>query len=256
MPYAPPEVVGTLEADDQQQDRDEQHPVDERDVDLSDLPIGGVQDLEPRAVAHLDRRARQRKRAGDDGLRRDHRRAGREHDERNQRPLRREQVERILDRQRIGEQQRALPEIVEHQRRHHEREPGAADRRGAEMPHVRVERLGAGDGEDDGAQREEREPRTRADECDRVGRIRRRPAPTGCRRSDTARVPRARRTRCTSRGRTSARRSPSRASGSRRARRTISTVTGTMNGCRLGATISSPSTAPSTEIAGVIIPSP
>ncbi len=38
--------------------------------------------------------------------------------------------------------------------------------------------------------------------------------------------------------------------------RTISTVTGTMNGCRLGATISSPSTAPSTEIAGVIIPSP
>ena len=33
----------------------EQHPVDERDVDLADLALGGVQDRQARAIAHLDR---------------------------------------------------------------------------------------------------------------------------------------------------------------------------------------------------------
>ena len=69
------EVVGVAETDHQQNHRDEQHPVHERHVDLADLALGGVVDGEPRAVAHLNRRARQRERAGDHRLRRDHGRA-------------------------------------------------------------------------------------------------------------------------------------------------------------------------------------
>ena len=38
--------------------------------------------------------------------------------------------------------------------------------------------------------------------------------------------------------------------------RMMTSVTGTTNGCSAGAITSSPSTAPSTEMAGVIIPSP
>jgi hypothetical protein len=75
--------------------------------------------------------------------------------ERNQRPLRREQIERVLDRCGVLEQQGALPEIVEHQRGHHEPEPRAPDRRGSEVSHVGVQRFRARDGEDDGAEREE-----------------------------------------------------------------------------------------------------
>ena len=64
----------------------EQRPVDERHVDLPDLALGRVLDREARAVAHLDRRARQRERAGDHRLRRDDGRAGREHDQRDAAP--------------------------------------------------------------------------------------------------------------------------------------------------------------------------
>ena len=68
---------------------------------------------------------------------------------------RRQQVERIAHRRRIAKQQRALAEVVEDQRRKHEREPGQTNRTLAEMPHVGVERLGARDGEDDRTEREE-----------------------------------------------------------------------------------------------------
>ena len=37
MPYAPAEIARASEADDEQDDRDQQRPVDERDVDLADL---------------------------------------------------------------------------------------------------------------------------------------------------------------------------------------------------------------------------
>ena len=48
----------------------------------------------------------------------------------------------------IVEQQRALTEIVQQQRRLDEAEPGEADRQLAEMAHVGVERLGAGGGQE------------------------------------------------------------------------------------------------------------
>ncbi len=48
----------------------------------------------------------------------------------------------------IEQQQRALAQVVQHQRRKHQRKPRDADRLLAEVPHVRVQRLAAGDDEE------------------------------------------------------------------------------------------------------------
>ncbi len=53
--------------------------------------------------------------------------------------------------------QRALAEVVQRQRGEHHREPGPADRRAAEVAHVRVQRLGTGDRQHDRAHRDERQ---------------------------------------------------------------------------------------------------
>ena len=79
-------------------------------------------------------------------------------DERKQRPAGRQQEERLLGGARVAQQQRALAEVVEEQRRQHQREPGDADRPLAEVPHVRVERLAAGDDEEHGAEHGEAVP--------------------------------------------------------------------------------------------------
>ena len=68
-------------------------------------------------------------------------------------------IERVLGRGRVGEDERALSEIVDDQRREHEAEPGGADRPAAEMAEIRVERLGAGDGQAHGAEHRERDAR-------------------------------------------------------------------------------------------------
>ena len=110
-------------------------------------------DFEARQQAELDRLSRERIGAGDDCLARDHGRGGREQHHRQQRPLGIEQEERILDRLRIGEHQRALPEIVERQRRQHDDQPGEPDRPAAEMAEIGVERFRAGHREEHGAER-------------------------------------------------------------------------------------------------------
>ncbi len=56
----------------------------------------------------------------------------------------------------VGQDQPALAEVVEDQRGEDEREPALADRVRAEVAHVGVERLGAGDREHDAAERDER----------------------------------------------------------------------------------------------------
>jgi hypothetical protein len=127
----------------------------------------------PRRIAQLHRLLRDRKRAGDHRLRCDDRRHRRERDQRVERPRRRQQVERIRDRRRIDDQQRALAEIVERERRQHERAPREAHGSAAEVPHVRVERLGAGHHEHDRAQRKEPERAVRREESDGVQRIER-----------------------------------------------------------------------------------
>ena len=55
---------------------------------------------------------------------------------------------------RIGEHQRALAEIVERQRRQHEKKPGDLDRPATEMAHIGIERLGAGHRQKDRAEDE------------------------------------------------------------------------------------------------------
>jgi hypothetical protein len=56
---------------------------------------------------------------------------------------------------RIAHDQRALPEIIQEQRRQRDRKPGKLDRFLAEVPHIRVERLTAGDHQEHAAQRDE-----------------------------------------------------------------------------------------------------
>ena len=128
---------------------------------------------------------------------------------------------------RVVEDQRALAEVVEHQRREDDEEPGAADRRAAEVAHVGVERLGAGDRQHDGAERDERDARVVGEEVDarRSGR-----APAGSPgRSTSSRDAgggERRRTRRPSPGRTAGRRRRCRSAGSRTGRRGSTSVIG------------------------------
>ena len=52
----------------------------------------------------------------------------------------------------IGDEQRRLPEIVQHQGGQGHREPGQPDRHAAEMAHVGIHRLAAGHGQEGGAE--------------------------------------------------------------------------------------------------------
>ncbi len=69
---------------------------------------------------------------------------------------------------RRGHDHRALPEIVEHQAGQHEEHPRYPDRVAPEMPHIGIERLGAGDGEHDRAHRQEGVDAVVEEEFDRV----------------------------------------------------------------------------------------
>ena len=162
-----------LEQRHQQQDADQQKPVDARDVDLAFLRLRGVQDQHARQEAKLDRLAGEREGAGDHRLAGDHGGHRRQDDQRQQRPWRRHQEERIFDRRRIGQHQRALAEVVQHQRGQHEDEPRGLDRQAAEMPHVRVKRLGPGDGEEHRAQHHEADEAVTEQELQAVDRIER-----------------------------------------------------------------------------------
>lgn len=55
----------------------------------------------------------------------------------------------------VTEKQGALPEVVQDARGQNGEQPRQGDRPSTEMSHVGVERLGTGDGEDHGGQREE-----------------------------------------------------------------------------------------------------
>ena len=64
----------------------------------------------------------------------------------------------MLDAGGIAEQQRALAEIIQHQRRKNQPEPGSAQCGAAKMPHIGIKRLRAGHREKDRAQHEEAGP--------------------------------------------------------------------------------------------------
>ena len=139
----------------QQHHRDQQHPVDARNVDLAGMGFRGVADFESRHQSELDGLARQRIGAGDHGLARNHGRGRRESDHRDQRPVRKHQEERVFDRLGIDDDESALPEIVQRQRRQHDEQPRGLDRPFAEMAEVGVKRLRTGDGEEHGSERDE-----------------------------------------------------------------------------------------------------
>ena len=141
-----------------------------RQVDLADLLIRGMADFHAWREAELDRLLRDREGPGDHRLRRDHRCCRGQRDHRIQQPVRRQQIERVGDGLRIAQQQRTLAEVVEQERRQHQVEPGKLDRLAAEMPHVRIERLGARQGQHGGAQGEEAKQGVRLEEADRVPR--------------------------------------------------------------------------------------
>ena len=67
-------------------------------------------------------------------------------------PPRREQEERIFDGVGVRQKQPALAEIVEHESRQHDGEPSELDRPSAEMAHIRIHRLGAGERQEGGAE--------------------------------------------------------------------------------------------------------
>ena len=71
--------------------------------------------------------------------------------------MRCEQEKRIVHGRRIGENERALAEIVQAQRRKHEQYPDRLNRCAAKMTHVRVKRLGPCYRKEDGAKHDETE---------------------------------------------------------------------------------------------------
>ena len=96
---------------------------------------------------------------------------GGQHHHGHEAPVRDHAEEGIVDGRRVGEQQRALPEVIEHQRGQHHDQPGRLDGPPAEMPEVGIERLGAGDGEEDRAQHDEPDEAVMLEEVNRLERI-------------------------------------------------------------------------------------
>jgi hypothetical protein len=91
-----------------------------------------------------------------------------EGNQRIERPGRRHLEEGIADLVGMGEQHRALAEVVEHERRHRHAEPGRADRPLAEVAQVGIERLGAGHAEHHRPEGDERNRRMAEQEQQRV----------------------------------------------------------------------------------------
>ena len=105
------------EREDEHDDRREQEPVHDRDVDLPDDALRRVADAHPRQEPELDHLLGHRERARDDGLGRDHRRDRREHDHRLLPRLASgdEEEEWVGDGVGTREDERALAHVVQEQ---------------------------------------------------------------------------------------------------------------------------------------------
>ena len=149
------ELRGALEREHQRQHGSQQQPVDDRHVDLPVLALRGVDHAQAREVAELRRLVGEREGAGDHRLRGDNGGRGRQDDKRDQAAVRHEPEERGADRVGVVEDQRSLAEVAEDAGRKDEQQPGASDRGTAEMTHVGIERLDAGDRQHHRGEREE-----------------------------------------------------------------------------------------------------
>ena len=108
--------------------------------------------MHARAVAQLHGLLRQGVHAGDHGLGGDDRGHGRQGHHGVEHDLRHQRVEGVEGLLRVAEEQRALAEVVEEQRGQHHDVPRQADGPGAEVAHVCVEGLAAGDAQHHRAQ--------------------------------------------------------------------------------------------------------
>jgi len=77
----------------------------------------------------------------------------------------------VFNRLLVPEKQCALSKIIEYESREHHGKPGELDREAAEMAHVSVERLAAGDCEGDGAEHEEAGHRGGNKDADGMARV-------------------------------------------------------------------------------------
>ena len=87
--------------------------------------------------------------------------------------MRRQLVERTVDRRGVGENQRALTEIVQQQRRQHQPEPGRADGARADVTHVGIQRFRAGQRQEDATHHGEGDDRVCRHETDGFERVER-----------------------------------------------------------------------------------
>ena len=248
--------VGALECEHQDQHAHSQGRIDLRHVDLALL--GGRRMAHRHARQEPELHALPGDRIGtrDHRLRGDHRRhCGKDH-QRQPRPAGGQQEERISQRVGVSQNQCALAEIVQHQRRQHEKRPAHADRLCAEMPHVGIQRLGPGDAQHDGAEHHEGQHLVLDAQHDRVARRDRQQHERVPGRSRPRRAGRSPQTTPPSLARTAARRRSVPRHCTANSTTMTTALMGRMNSARPGAETSSPSTADSTEIAGVMTPSP
>ena len=167
-----------------------------------------------------------------------------------------EEKERRGHRALVGQHQRALAEVAQRAGGQHQAQPAEGDRAPAEVAHVGVQRLGAGDGEHDRGEREEGDVEVAADERQRVRR-RERPQDLGI--VDDAADARTRRSRLNHTIITGPKSRPIVAvprlcTGN--SATMITAVIGTTKSLKSGSMTLRPSTADSTEMAGVIMLSP
>ena len=162
------QIARRLEHHDRQHNGDKKPPVDKGQVDLPGVLDTGVLHLQARQVAELDHLLGDGKCARDQGLRCDHCGHGGQPHQGHQRPVGRHHEKRVLHRRRVAQQQGALPEVIERERRHDDGKPGDTNRLLAEMPHVGIQRLTPCDAQDHGAENDEGDVRVGPDETNRV----------------------------------------------------------------------------------------
>jgi hypothetical protein len=154
-PVGKRDPVRALEREDECEHRGHQQPVDRRHIDLAVIALRGMGDLQPREVTELGRLVCQREGAGDHGLRRDHGCRRGEDYQGIAAPCGASSKKGAPIAPRSSRISAACPEVAEEAGRKDEQQPGAGYGRPSEVAHVGVERLDAGERQDDGGQREE-----------------------------------------------------------------------------------------------------
>ena len=107
---------------------------------------------DPRNIAELYRLIGDREGAGNHRLRRNNGGAGRQDHHWDQSPIGSQEVERILNRFGMRQDQRSLTEIVQQERGKDKPDPGLLDRLDAKMSHIRIKRFTTRDGQHHSAQ--------------------------------------------------------------------------------------------------------